>query len=130
MNVLKLALITIVIFGLLFIITPSASGTALDDYVAAPDTNYSYNLINTISEFGYTGYILDMTSQKWRTSAEIGRPLWRHWLTIVVPDLINHNTCMLIIGGGDNNPDPPDSVDLSLVSTAITAQTVVAYLEM
>ena len=55
--------------------------TALDDYVAAPDTNYSYRLVNTIRGNDQTTYILDMTSQAWLTTNEVDRPLWKHWMT-------------------------------------------------
>jgi len=60
--------------------------TALDDYVAAPDTNYSYRLVNTIRGNDQTTYILDMTSQAWLTTNEVDRPLWKHWMNIVRPD--------------------------------------------
>ena len=46
-----------------------AAGTALDDYVAEADENYTYSLNNTISGFGYTAHVLDMTSHAWRRSS-------------------------------------------------------------
>ena len=45
--------------------------TALDEYIAAPDTNYSYRLVNTIRGKDVTAYILEMTSQAWLTSREV-----------------------------------------------------------
>ena len=44
---------------------PALASTALDDYVAAPDPSYSYSLIYTVadSNWGYTGYIIDVNSQ-------------------------------------------------------------------
>src|SRR3954469_13148619 len=45
--------------------------TALDRYVRAPDTNYSFRLANTIKGEGYTTYIIDMTSQSWLTTNEV-----------------------------------------------------------
>jgi len=44
----------------------SVRGTALDDYVAAPDSNYSYSHVHTDSDLLTGGYILDMNSQGWR----------------------------------------------------------------
>ncbi len=66
-NRFKLAGLAVLIFTLVQV----ASGTALDDYVAAPDANYSYSLVDTIAGGGYTAYVLDMNSQGWRTSADI-----------------------------------------------------------
>ena len=44
----------------------AASQTALDRYVAAPDPNYKYELARTAAGRGYTQYVYDMVSQKWR----------------------------------------------------------------
>src|SRR5438874_8692865 len=66
--------------------TRLSSQTALDRYIAAPDTNYTWHLANTIRGEGYTTYILDMISQAWLTTNEVNRALWQHWLTIVKPD--------------------------------------------
>ena len=44
-----------------------ASQNALDRYVAAPDPNYKFELVSTTPGEGFTTYVLDMTSQQWRT---------------------------------------------------------------
>ena len=74
--------------------------TALDRYVAAADPSYHYNLINTVAGDGYTGYVLEMTSQNWRTPAEVDRPIWTHWLTIVRPEHSVTSTSLLLVSGG------------------------------
>src|SRR5437016_8755368 len=61
--------------------------TALDRYVAAPDPNYKWEVVNTIPGEGYTTYIIDLTSQQYLTSAEVDHPIWKHWLIIVKPDI-------------------------------------------
>ena len=48
--------------------------TALDRYVQAPDSNYTYTLAATIEGEGYTTYVLDMISQAWLTDKEVDRP--------------------------------------------------------
>ena len=63
-----------------------AAGTALDDYVATPDASYTFSLVSQVNEAGATAYVLDMTSQPWRTAGEVDRPEWQHWLTLTVPD--------------------------------------------
>jgi len=52
--------------------------TALDRYVYKPDSNYGYKLVNTIKGEGYTAYVLELTSQQWRTAEEVDRPIWKH----------------------------------------------------
>ena len=41
---------------------PVAKQTALDRYVAAPDPNFKWELVNTIEGKGYKAYVLDMIS--------------------------------------------------------------------
>src|SRR5262245_16933199 len=62
--------------------------TALDDYVAAPDTNYEFHVVSAIPGKGHTIYVLEMTSQAWLTTNEVDRTLWKHWVVIVKPDEI------------------------------------------
>ncbi len=72
-----------------------AVATPLDDYVKAPDDNYSFSVVSTIKGEGYTAYVLDMTSQAWRSRDEVDRTIWKHWLTIVMPDQIASNKALL-----------------------------------
>src|SRR5204863_3802274 len=77
-------------------------GTALDRYVAAPDPSYRYELIETIPGDGYAAHVLEMTSQRWRDEAEVDRPLWKHWLTVIEPGQVDTSTGILIVGCGSN----------------------------
>src|ERR1700685_2545985 len=86
----------------------AASQTALDRYVAAPDPNYKYELARTSAGRGYTQYVYDLISQKWRTEQDVDHPLWHHWLTIVVPDKVQKTTGFLYLTGGAINTDPPE----------------------
>lgn len=104
--------------------------TALDRYVAAPDTNYSYHLVNTIQGEGQITFVLEMTSQAWLTTNEVDRPLWKHWLTIVRPDAVASSKALLFIGGGANGSPPPKSADGNLVRIALATKSVVAELKM
>jgi len=65
----------------------SGQDTALDRYIAKPDPSYSWKLVSTIVGEGYHGYVIDLSSQTWRTAADVDRPVWKHWLTIVKPAL-------------------------------------------
>jgi PhoPQ-activated pathogenicity-related protein len=104
--------------------------TPLDRYVATPDPNYRYELVTTTAGPGFTTYVLDMTSQVWRSSSEVDRPEWRHWVTIVKPDKVSHDTGFLFIGGGANSSKPPAGVDANLRNLAVDTGTVVAELRM
>ncbi len=104
--------------------------TALDEYVAAPDTNYSYRLVNTIRGKDVTAYLLEMTSQAWLTSKEVDRPLWKHWVNIVRPETVASSTALLFIGGGANNGNPPKAPDANLARVAQATKAVVVELKM
>ncbi len=107
-----------------------AVGTPLDDYVKAPDDNYSFSVANTIKGEGYTAYVLDMTSQAWRSRDEVDRTLWKHWLTIVMPDEVASNKALLWITGGSNGSPAPSKADSMVAGMALKSKTVTAELRM
>ena len=47
--------------------------TALDLYVAAPDTNFAWKVISTAKGSNYTASVLQLTSQAWLTTNEVPR---------------------------------------------------------
>ena len=107
--------------------------TALDRYIATPDTNYNYSLSNTISGSGYTAYVLDLRSQVWLTTNEVDRVLWKHWLTIIKPSTATNSQSFLWIDGGSNPGSPPtasDSMLLFLAQVALDTKTVVSWVKM
>ncbi|MGO8675332.1 MAG: PhoPQ-activated pathogenicity-related family protein [Limisphaerales bacterium] len=104
--------------------------TALDEYVAAPDTNYSFRLVNKIPGKQQTTFILEMTSQAWLTTNEVNRPLWKHWLVIVRPEELATSKSLLFIGGGANDSPAPKGADDSLVRIALATKSVVSELRM
>jgi len=106
----------------------AAGHTALDRYVAAPDPNYKYELARTSAGRGYTQYVYDMISQKWRTEQDVDHPLWHHWLTIIVPDKVEKTTGFLYLTGGSINSDPPEQPDALVTALATTTNTIAAEL--
>src|SRR5690349_6992281 len=64
---------------------PGKKRTALDRYVAKPDPNYRFQLVSIQKVEGATAYVLSMTSQAWRTPAEVNRTQWEHWITVIQP---------------------------------------------
>ena len=123
----------VVAFGFLSasdILIPQAQETALDRYVNSRDTVYGWKLIHTAHGEGYQAFVLEFTSQTWRTAAEVDRPVWKHWLTIVKPLRTTSRTAMLFIGGGSNDNPAPTTADLRTISYALESNTVVADLGM
>ena len=104
--------------------------TALDRYVAAPDPSYRYELIETMPGDGYAAHVLEMTSQRWRAEAEVDRPLWNHWLTVIEPEQIATGIALLIVGGGSNEKKPPARANRLLAMAAVATRSVIAELRM
>ena len=113
-------------------LAPSASPArlALDDYVARQDPAYQWKLVREVRVESGSGYVLEMTSQKWLTRAEVDRPTWKHWVNVVVPPKVKHSTGLLFIGGGDNDDPAPASIDSMFQKIASTLGIVVVEVRM
>ena len=107
-----------------------AGETALDRYVKAPDAAFRFSVVATRPGEGHTAYLLEMVSQRWLTTADVDKPEWRHWLTIIKPDTVAHSTGFLLVAGGDTRRKPPDRTDVGLLDIAMTTKSVVAELRM
>src|SRR4029077_9333746 len=77
---------------------------------------------------GYTTHYVDMISQSWLTTNEVNRPLWQHWLTIVVPEKVGSSIGLLMIGGGANRTNAPSKPAANLILVATTTGCVVTEL--
>ena len=73
-----------------------------------PDAVFAWKLVNTIKGAGQTTYVIDLTSQTWRSAAEVDHPVWKHWLTIVVPDNPVPGKALLYLDGGSINEQAPE----------------------
>jgi PhoPQ-activated pathogenicity-related protein len=104
--------------------------TALDKYVAAPDSHYRYEVINTVRGDGYTTFIVDMTSQKWLTEEDVNLPIWEHYMTITRPDVVRSDIGFLYINKGSKTNPAPSSAVASDVRRALDSGTVVSTLYM
>ncbi|XP_059147517.1 autocrine proliferation repressor protein A-like [Physella acuta] len=101
----------------------SVTPTPLDDYVRQPDSHYSYSFISSIQGPNFEVYILNMTSQKWLTEAVTTKPIWWHYVSVIVPlSLKFKDTAFLFIDGGDNTDKLPSMEDQSL--SGFTAMSV------
>jgi PhoPQ-activated pathogenicity-related protein len=109
---------------------PRGRPTALDEYIAKPDPTYSWKVVNTIPGQGYTTFVVDLRSQRWRSPPEVDRAVWQHWLIIVKPDRVQHDTAFLTIGGGKNGSQAPSGANAQTIRFAQATETVVAELRM
>ena len=92
--------------------------TALDDYIAQRDPTFQWQVAGKLPSDSCTAYVLELTSQTWRSATEVDRPTWKHWLTVVRPKKVTHQTAFLVIGGGSNRDPAPDKVEPRLVRLA------------
>jgi PhoPQ-activated pathogenicity-related protein len=109
---------------------PAAELTALDRYVSALDTNFSFHLVRSIPGKEQTTFILEMTSQAWLTTNEVDRPLWKHWMILVEPEKVATSKSMLFISGGANDGKEPQGADQGLARIATVTKSVVTELKM
>jgi PhoPQ-activated pathogenicity-related protein len=104
--------------------------TALDRYVATPDSAYSWKTAAITEVPGGKAAAIDMTSQSWLTTNEVNRTVWRHWLVIVRPSEVETTTALLFIGGGSNRDATPPTPTREMVRIATATRSVVAELKM
>jgi PhoPQ-activated pathogenicity-related protein len=102
--------------------------TALDRYVAQSDPSFEWKVAASQTGDDYTTYVLDLTSQTWRTSSDVDRVRWQHWLVVIRPKEVRGNTGFLFIGGGRNGGEPPKAADEMVVQLAVATKSVVAEL--
>ncbi len=104
--------------------------TALDRYVAKKDDVFAWKLVSTTKSSGHATYVLELTSQTWRTAAEVDKPVWKHWLTITKPEMVLHKKALLFIGAGDNSDPTPGGSSARSVQIATATNSIVADLGM
>jgi len=121
---------------LALLVTATAGPTALDDYVWRADPNYAYSEISTWSGKwlgkGFTGYKLNMTSQRWLTDEDFSpssqsKSLWWHILLVLVPDEIKYttNATMYITGCDMNGVEVEETEDTKVALSLATGTGVV-----
>ncbi len=104
--------------------------TALDRYLAKPNPSYHWSVVKQSKAEGFTTFVVDMTSQTWRSRPEVDRPEWQHWLVAIKPDVVRHRTALLLISGGSNRDPLPDGTRGKAEILASGTHSVVAELRM
>ena len=114
--------------------------SALEDYINLPDDSYQYHLESGptpgVELTSYNYYVLDMTSQTWRSEVDVNIPVWKHWIEVYVPvtgtgqvaELAS--TGLLFIRGGSNTSNAPTQPSSEMAYYATANQSVVAVLRV
>lgn len=86
-------------------------------------------------QLGWTGYLLNMTSQTWLNASDSTRHVWTHQILVVVPwnvdKSLSSNGALWITGGDNDDPGVPSNSDedtLVCASLATSSGTVCAVL--
>jgi PhoPQ-activated pathogenicity-related protein len=98
--------------------------TALDEYVAKPDPHFRWECKGKLENESGAYYLLEMTSQQWRSRQEVSHPVWTHWLGIYKPARVASSTGLLTINGGSVNSKPPKPDARSIEIAALTGSVV------
>lgn len=102
---------------------------SLAKYVAFDDGEYAWEKKSEFRMDGATIHHLRLTSQRWRTDAEVDRPIWKHWVSVAVPEKVQRRTAILIIGGGRHREEPPAVPPQELTLLVQRTGAVVVYID-
>jgi len=100
----------------------------VEELILQADEAWSYDEVHVVEEFGYTTYVLRMTSQVWLDEERAEPAEWWHWLTIVIPDEVQTDKALLWIGGGSHNDQQPMNADQILIQAALATNSITAEL--
>lgn len=120
------------------LLATGVSGRAMDDYVWAKDENYGWVDMGEDwvlhghawlyeRDHTWTGYVLNMTSQKWLNDEDYspnseGKSIWWHMMVVIVPNEINwKNNGTLWITGHGMGYKPTSELDEDIALAAALA---------
>lgn len=128
---MKLFKLLAAVFAAVLLAAPvPAAANALDDYVAKSDPAFAWKVVGPIKGPGYHGAVLEMTSQSWTTETMLpGQDLWKHWVTVIVPDEVRHDKAFLYITGGDKDDPAPTKPADRFARMAVETKSVVVQLD-
>src|SRR4029450_3425797 len=85
----------------------AAGPNALDAYVAKADPSYGWRGGSLHQGEGFRSAVLELTSQTWTAPKDVDATVWKHWLTVIIPDKLSHSQAFLYITGGDKGDPAP-----------------------
>jgi PhoPQ-activated pathogenicity-related protein len=107
---------------------PEAAKAPLDAFVA-DTTGFAWAEAWSTHEGGVSTSILSVTSQSWRTTAEVDRPEWKHAVGISWFDGAPTRTALVVLVGGSNDKhiEPGDSNVKTIENLALVVGTPVIF---
>ena len=111
-------------------VAPALAGppNALDAYVAKPDPSYNVRVVGSCNGEGYRCAVLQLTSQTWGPK-DVDDRVWKHWMTVVIPDNVIHTKAFLYITGGDKGDAAPTKPADRFARLAVETRSVVVELD-
>lgn len=103
--------------------------TALDDYMANGDKTYEWKVEKTVESNGLKTVVIKLKSQTWRTTKDVDRPVWEHWLVVTIPAKVTTDHAFLMVGGGSHNSKTPEGSDIVTATIARSTGSIVAELK-
>ncbi|MFS0489289.1 PhoPQ-activated pathogenicity-related family protein [Leadbetterella byssophila] len=95
----------LLIFWIPCVVLAQTPETALKSYIENGDKTYKWEIKDTHTEKGVTRYNVLLTSQKWREF------VWKHQLTVFVPEDMAYDGALLFITGGSVKNGEPNWSD-------------------
>ena len=119
-----------VLAAALSVTAPASAGpqNALDAYVAKPDPSYNVRTVGSCKGEGYRCVVLQLTSQTWGPK-DVDDRVWKHWMTVVIPDNVIHTKAFLYITGGDKGDAAPTKPADRFAKLAVETRSVVVELD-
>ena len=104
-----LKLLASALAALLLVAAPAVAGppNALDAYVAKPDPSYGWRVAGLCQGEGYRCAVLELTSQTWDAPKDVDAKVWKHWMTVIIPDRVTSTKAFLYITGGEKGDPAP-----------------------
>jgi PhoPQ-activated pathogenicity-related protein len=104
--------------------------TALDEYLQKDDPVYKWEVVSTSENNRSKTVVIRLVSQTWLTEAEVDRPVWEHWLTVVKPANLKTDKAFLAVSGGSNDRPAPSPSNEVVSRIAEATGSIVADLKM
>src|SRR5579864_5607506 len=101
----------------------------LDEYVSRPDPSFGWRVEQAIEGANHRAVVLELTSRTWLSAAEVDRPVWKHWLSVIIPTEVRHATAFLYITGGEHTDPPPQKMIGRFIKMAVETGSVVCELQ-
>lgn len=119
-----------VLAAAILVSSPAAAGppNALDAYVAKPDPSYNVRVVGSCKGDGYRCAVLQLTSQTWGPK-DVDDRVWKHWMTVVIPDNVIHTKAFLYITGGEKGDAAPTKPEDRFAKLAVETRSVVVELD-